>query len=437
MRAAIWLIGLFAIAVAAALFAGSNQGSVTLYWPPYRIDFSLNMVVVLLLLGFVVLYGALRGISVMFELPKQAKRWRVQQKERAMHGAALDAVTQLQAGRFVRARKAALSALAQEKALHDTGEAMPHGLQLRVLSHVLAAESSHALQDQTQRDRHWDLAMQEAASPDARHLPELREGTQLRAAQWALDDHDAHAVLDNLAQLPQGAARRTLALRLKLKAARQLQQALPALDTARLLAKHRAFSAAAAQSIVKGLAMELINDAHDPEQLMQAWRSLDVAERAMPEVGIHAARRLHTLAGSPAQMREWLLPAWERFTGGSKSLPSLQTERLVRVLEDSMLNLDGEWLARIENAQRKRPHDEHLQYLAGCACLERQLWGKAQQWLQQAAPALQDTELRRRAWHHLARLAEHRGDDAAAAQAWKQAALSVLPSIAIDKNNSR
>ncbi|MEG1202474.1 MAG: heme biosynthesis HemY N-terminal domain-containing protein, partial [Comamonas sp.] len=124
MRAALWLIGLFAIAVAAALFAGSNQGSVTLYWPPYRIDFSLNMVVALLLLSFVLLYGALRGISVMFELPKQAKRWRVQQKERAMHGAALDAVTQLQAGRFVRARKAALTALAQEKALHDAGEDM-------------------------------------------------------------------------------------------------------------------------------------------------------------------------------------------------------------------------------------------------------------------------------------------------------------------------
>ena len=69
----------------------------------------------------------------------------------------------------------------------------------------------------------------------------------------------------------------------------------------------------------------------------------------------------------------------DRFTGGSKSLPSLQTERLVRVLEDSMQDLDGEWLARIENAQRKRPNDEHLQYLAGCACLERQLWGKAQQ----------------------------------------------------------
>ena len=423
MRAALWLIALFAVAVAAALFAGSNQGSVTLYWPPYRIDFSLNMVVGLLLLGFALLYAALRAISVMFELPRQAKRWRVQQKERAMHGAALDAVTQLQAGRFVRSRKAALSALAQEKALHDAGEEIPHGLQLRVLAHVLAAESSHALQDQTQRDEHWELAMQDALGPDAKRLPELREGTQLLAAQWALDDHNAHAALDHLAQLPQGAARRTLALRLKLKAARQLQQSLAALDTARLLAKHRAFSASAAQSIIKGLAAELINDAHDPDQLMQAWRSLDSSERAMPDVGIHAARRLSLLGGSPAQMREWLLPAWERFTNSTMSLPSLQSERLVRVLEDSLGDLDATWLARIEAAQQRRPHDEHLQYLAGCACLQSQLWGKAQQWLQQAAPALHDETLRRRAWQHLAQLAEQRSDTAAAAHAWKQAAL--------------
>ena len=423
MRAALWLIALFAVAVAAALFAGSNQGSVTLYWPPYRIDFSLNMVVGLLLLGFALLYAALRAISVMFELPRQAKRWRVQQKERAMHGAALDAVTQLQAGRFVRSRKAALSALAQEKALHDAGEEIPHGLQLRVLAHVLAAESSHALQDQTQRDEHWELAMQDALGPDAKRLPELREGTQLLAAQWALDDHNAHAALDHLAQLPQGAARRTLALRLKLKAARQLQQSLAALDTARLLAKHRAFSASAAQSIIKGLAAELINDAHDPDQLMQAWRSLDSSERAMPDVGIHAARRLSLLGGSPAQMREWLLPAWERFTNSTMGLPSLQSERLVRVLEDSLGDLDATWLARIEAAQQRRPHDEHLQYLAGCACLQRQLWGKAQQWLQQAAPALHDETLRRRAWQHLAQLAEQRSDTAAAAHAWKQAAL--------------
>src|SRR6218665_2922076 len=48
MRAALWLLSLFAVAVAVALFAGNNQGTVTLYWPPSRIDPSLNLVLLLL-----------------------------------------------------------------------------------------------------------------------------------------------------------------------------------------------------------------------------------------------------------------------------------------------------------------------------------------------------------------------------------------------------
>ena len=111
MRAALWLLALFGVAVAAALFAGNNQGTITLYWPPYRIDFSLNMVVLLLVTSFVTVYAALRALAALLELPHQARRWRVQQKERAMHSAMLDALTHMLAGRFIRSRKAALSAL--------------------------------------------------------------------------------------------------------------------------------------------------------------------------------------------------------------------------------------------------------------------------------------------------------------------------------------
>ena len=57
MRAALWLLALFGVAVATALFAGNNQGTVTLFWPPYRVDLSLNMVLLTLVLGFVTLYA--------------------------------------------------------------------------------------------------------------------------------------------------------------------------------------------------------------------------------------------------------------------------------------------------------------------------------------------------------------------------------------------
>ena len=96
--------------------------------------------------------------------------------------------------------------------------------------------------------------------------------------------------------------------------------------------------------------------------------------------------------------------------------------RLVRALESGLDSVDGAWLARFEAAQRANPRDATLQYLAGMACMKRQLWGKAQQLLTQAALGLRDPELHRQAWRALALLAEDRGDGVTAAQAWKRAA---------------
>ena len=425
MRAALWLLALFGVAVATALVAGNNQGTVTLYWPPYRIDLSLNLVLMLLVGGFVTVYAALRALAALLELPHQARRWRLQQKERAMHTALLDAQTHMLGGRFLRSRKAAVAALSQEHALAAANEAVPHGHQLRALAHMIAAESSHALQDRATRESHWQDALQEAPLRGTVSEQEMREGAQMRAARWALDDRDADGALERLAALPQGAARRTLALRIKLKATRLARHTQEALDTARLLGKHRAFSPAAAQSIVRGLATELINSAHDTAQLQQAWLSLEPAERAMPELAIHAAQRLATLGGDAAQVRSWLLPVWERMVDLPDALSEQHALKLVRALESGLDALDAPWLARIEAAHQANPRDTRLQYLAGMACLKRQLWGKAQQLLTQAAHHLADASLRASAWRHLAELAERRGDDAAAAAAWKKAAMSL------------
>ena len=61
----------------------------------------------------------------------------------------------------------------------------------------------------------------------------------------------------------------------------------------------------------------------------------------------------------------------------------------------------------------------------GMVCLQRQLWGKAQQLLGQAIRGLRDEPaLLRNAWRALALLAEQRNDAEAASAAWKQAALT-------------
>lgn len=419
MRAALWFLALFGVAVAIALFAGNNQGTVTLFWPPWRVDLSLNLVLLLLLAGFVFVHAALRALAALFDLPEQARRWRTQQKERAMHAALLDALAQLNAGRFLRARKSAQAVLAQEKSLAAAGEPPAYGGQIRGLAHLLAAESAQALQDKASRDEHLrDALAQATARPAATGTQQVQEGALLRAASWALQDRDPQAAMGWLAGLPQGAARRTLALRIKLKAARQARESAEALDTARLLAKHRAFSPMAAQSIVRGLAVDLLNGAHDTAQLQRAWDSLEPAERQMPELAIHAAQRITALGGDAFLARAWLLPVWEQQAALGDSL----RVKLVRALEAGLDSIDGAWLARIEAAHQNNPRDATLQYLAGMACMKRQLWGKAQQLLTHAALGLQDMGLHRNAWCALALLAEQRGDERAAADAWKRAA---------------
>jgi HemY protein len=424
MRAALWFLGLFGVAVAIALFAGNNQGTVTLFWPPYRVDLSVNLVLLLLALLFVVLHLALRALAALFALPGLAKRWRIQHQERMIHLALLDALAHLIAGRFVRARKAAETVLGRDAAMKSSGETLAYSARLRTLAHLLAAESAQALRDKAAREIHLAQALEQTARRDGQ---EIRDGVQLRAAHWALQDHDAAGALHLLDELAQGTARRTLALRLRLRAARAARQPLQALETARLLAKHRAFSELAARGLLRALALELVATAHDGDQMKKVWQQLDASERETPEVAMAACRRMLQLSADADLALSWLQPVWERMRSApGAGLTEVQRVNLVQLLESGFklatADTQNPWLTRIEQAQMADPGDPVLQYLAGSMCLRLQLWGKAQQLIRQALPRLQDATLERSAWAALAELAQQRGDADGAAQAWKSGA---------------
>jgi len=427
MRAALWLISLFALAAAAAWLAGNNQGTVTLFLTPYRIDLSLNLV--LLVVGLVVLVVVLaqQALSALLSLPQQARRWRLQQKERAAHAAMLESIGQFMAGRFLRARKAAQMALEKEALLRDAGLELDHAVSLRTLAHILVAESAHALQDRDLRQHHGQSALEAAQAGPSAERQTLTEGTQLRSARWLLDDRDAAGSLEILQSLPPATARRMVAMRLQLKAARLAGQPAQALDTALLLGKHRAFSPATANSLVRSLILEWLSHTHDADGVQRLWTGLSAAQRDMPDLAAEAALRLLVVGGSAATARQWLQPVWGPLQSLSSNWTPDQLVRMVQALEaalaDAQTSDARQWLARVEAAQQAHPQDARWQYLAGMLCLRHQLWGKAQGLLSQAVKGLQAPALKRKAWCALAELAEQRQDPAVATAAWKQAAL--------------
>ncbi len=428
MRAALWLLSLFALAAAGAWLAGNNQGTVTLFLAPYRVDLSLNLVVLIFVSVVLLVVVAQQALAALFALPKQAQRWRLQQKERAAHAALLDAISHFMAGRFLRARKFAQTALEKEDLMQASGLTLDHAVSLRTLAHIMAAESAHALQDQTLRQHHLAQAAVQAQKAPTAERQTLTEGVQLRAARWLLDDRDAEASLERLKELPAAVGRRMVAMRLQLKASRLAGQTAQALDTAVLLAKHRAFTPLAAESLVRGLILEWLTQVRDADGVQKLWQKLSPAQRKMPDVAAEVALRFMALGGATATARLWLEPLWAPLQGGASAQWSpWQMLRVVQALERSQPDPQApdarQALARVEGLQQAQPRDPRLQYLAGMVCLRQRLWGKAQALLSQVAKGLQEPELRRGTWLALAELAEQREDAAAAVQAWKQAAL--------------
>ena len=428
MRGALWLVALFGVAVASALLAGSNHSTVTVFWDPYRVDLSMNLVLFLLVLAFVVMHLSLKTLSALFDLPHHARRWRLLQKERAMHANLLDALVELMTGRYVRSVKSAEQALHIESMMAETrtsrDTAPRHLNQLRVVAHLIAAESAQALRDKTTRAKHLQAAQALGRDHPGEAMEEALEAAYLAAARWSLSDRDAPEALRWLDSLRHGSARRTLTLRMRLKATRLTQQHGLALDTARLLSKHGAFSETASQSLLRELAIASLNDAHDSAQLQRAWDALEEPEQQQTDVVLHAAQRMMTLSGQAQPVMPWLTPLWNRMVQQPDSHTPGMRQRVVQTLSVALLSLppDADWLASIDRARQAYPRWVELQYLAGMVCWHHALWGKAQQMLEMAAPHLVQPELQRQAWRTLAQLAEQKTETARAQSYWKRAA---------------
>lgn len=412
MRGVVWIVLLFGAAVVAAGTLGRNDGLVSLYWAGWRLDVSLNLFLIGLLVSCFVLVSVIQAINALVTLPTRAREWRVLKRERAAQAALREALAELLAARYSRAHKAAQRALA----IQDGTPELEADHDLRMLGHLLAATSLHKLQDRSRRDDAMKRVFQMSRrGPLARAVD---DGARLLAAEWALEERDAQRALKQIGELPPGAQRRTQALRLKLQASRLDHQPLEALRTARLLAKHQGFSRIAAQGLLRSLACEALEDTHDLDQLRRVWQQVDATDRRDAWVAARAARRAAEL-GAPEEGRAWLKPFWERM--GDIGLEA--REQVSLALMDTLPGLGADWLPRLEQTLGGFPAEPSVVAAVGLAFAERQLWGKARRLLEDTGRSTAlSADVRRHAWRTLARLARQEGDVERAADCEQAAA---------------
>src|SRR5262245_50925079 len=196
MKALAWIIVLFAVAVGVTLFARYNTGYVLLVIPPWRIEFSLNVLLVALAVAFVAAYAILRTVSATLRLPRQVREYRLARRREQARTSLLEALREYFAGRFGRAEKAAAAAI--------TAGEEPQ------LAAVLAARAAHEVRAWDRRDRY----LEEAGGGD----PERDVMRVVTEAELLLGERRHEEALERLKALPR---KHTAALRLELRAQQQ------------------------------------------------------------------------------------------------------------------------------------------------------------------------------------------------------------------------
>lgn len=417
MRLIVWMLLVSVLAVMAAAILGANDGLVSIYWQGWRVDFSLNLFLLGMVISGLLAYLFFRGVDGLWSLPEKAQQWRTTQRDKAAQGALREALSFYLAARYARSHKAAQKAIH----IHEETSDLAHDPDFIALAHLLSAGSLHRLRDRAQRDLHLKLALTQHPPRSGNKLSE--EGARLLAAEFAVEDRQPQRALNELASLPPGVARRTQALRIKLQAARLSRQPMEALKAARLLAKHQGFTPDVAQGLIRSLVKDVVLTAHDADQLQAFWQQLDAAERSDPFIASDAAKRMSAL-GHPDMARAWLSPFWDGIEHRSPDAIAA----ISSALRVSLAGLEASWLPRLDKVSQAALRIPVLSVCVGLALCERQLWGKARTFLVSAAnDELLDSDSRSLAWQALARLAEREHQPEEAARYWRAAATLERP----------
>lgn len=381
MRTLLWVVGLFALAVALTVAARYNPGYVLIVSSAHRVELSLNFAIVLLAIAFAIGYFLVRALSVTLGMPALAAGFRREQERVRARRAFEEALKAYFEGRFGRAERAARDAVGQRESA--------------ALGLAVAARAAHELRAYQRRDEYFHEM--ERLAPAETYL---RLMTQ---AELLLDERRYHDALQTLAKLKD---KHTAALRLELKAhqlARNWDQVLLLLGQ---LDRREVFEPALLSQLKRYAQTEnLKRKALDARTLRSYWDKLSAEDRRDNRIAAAAAQCFIALGGcteAHAIIEESLESSWD------PALLPLYVECLPRDAR--------RYLERAESWLREHPGDPGLLLGLGELCMHQGLWGKAQSYLE-ASLAIDPSHS---AYVQLGRLLERIGKPEEASRVYRQ-----------------
>lgn len=404
MRTWFWTLLVLTLAVALAVFLRETSGNVLVMVNDLRIEVSLAFAVMSLVAVFVALYVSLRLLSWLTAIPSRLRAWNDRRISKKEHELLEQGWTELLEGRYSHAEKDLTRLFDQTRSANR-----------QVLAALSAARAAHALGEFERRDQLLARARDTASSDTA-----LNEAVITAAADLYLDQGEPQLALDSLLPLQQSGARHVHTLRLLLRAYKQLNQHEKVFELTRTLNRRGALPASEASQMIVTATAALIRAGQHDDSWRKVWKELKSDERTMADVALAAAEANETLG---------------------------QFDEAAAILEQAIaVSFDPRLLAayartdakhvprRLEKAEAwldKRPEDPDLLTTLGTLCLQGQIWGQAEHYLQRSVARRGDARVHALLGSLYDRL--NRSQDAT--RHWRMATAvgSALPVLAVDE----
>jgi len=378
MRWLFWMLLILGLAVGLALITGNNQGYVLIVRPPYRLELSLNFLLILVIGSFVLLHLLLRLINYTRHLPATVMAYKENKRLREGQAAFSAGLHALAEGRYNLAAKSASQAI-------DLGENVS-------LSALIAARASHKLRQKTQRD--YYLAEAERLAPDD-DLARLLTQTEL-----LLDDRQYNEALNALQKLEKIEPKYPPAMRLALKIHVHLGNWDSVVNLLQQIEKRDALESWQIREVRQQAHQHLIKRySGDLPTLLGYWKKLPEEDRLNNRLAFLAACTMLE-SNAPDQAAEVI----------GMSLTKGWDTKLAGLVGDCVTSQPMKQLEQAEFWLLKHEGDANLLLSLGKMCVRLSLWGKAQSYFEASISVSPSAA----AHIALAKLLESRGETEAA-----------------------